>query len=102
MLFRNSARHKQTGAVTVGKPHESAAKQTSLSPAQASWTKGDGVGSQLGAADQQKRSKAGLQQEEKQNHVNLDCNEFFETFTIVSTVQQSRTFGKAGPHEIDS
>ena len=64
-FLRNSARDRQTGAVTVGNPYESAAKQTSPLPAQAGRTKGDGVVPNLVLLTYKGGQKAGFQQEEK-------------------------------------
>ena len=67
LFFRNSARHRQTGAVTVGNPYESATKQTPPLPVQARRTNGDGVVPNLVLLTTKGSQKAGFQQEEKQS-----------------------------------
>ena len=60
-----AAKHMQTGSVKVVNPYESAAKQTSPLPAQASRTNGEGVVPNWVLLTTKGSQKAGFQQEEK-------------------------------------
>ena len=64
-LCRNCAEHRQTGSVKVDNPYESAVKQTTPLPAQASRTNGEGVVPNWVLLTTKGSQKAGFQQEEK-------------------------------------